>query len=77
MGVALEAGKLSAVAWLGRGSALRAALGVLVAVLIALNAIGAYGCRAKAHIGHALDGNLAVAGRAADVDSESAFREAS
>jgi hypothetical protein len=46
MGAALELGKLSAVAWLGlrRGSRpLRVALGVLVSVLMALNAIGAYG----------------------------------
>src|SRR6266436_1063694 len=45
MGVALEVGKLSAVAWLGhqRGTAswrLRAALAVLVAVLMGLNAVG-------------------------------------
>src|SRR5215470_17578014 len=43
MGVALELGKLSAVAWLGRYGgtpALRAALVVLVAVLMGLNAIG-------------------------------------
>ena len=48
MGVALEVGKLCAVAWLGHHSGvaswrLRAALGGLVAVLMGLNAIGAYG----------------------------------
>jgi hypothetical protein len=47
MGVALEAGKLSVVAWLGRYRTapwrLRTALVALVAVLMALNAIGAYG----------------------------------
>jgi hypothetical protein len=72
MGVALELGKLSAVACLGRryGSApLRVALVALVAVLMALNAIGAYGFLAKAHIGHAVGGETAVAGRAADVDA--------
>jgi hypothetical protein len=72
MGVALELGKLSAVACLGRryGSApLRAALVALVAVLMALNAIGAYGFLAKAHIGHAVAGETAVAGRAAEVDA--------
>jgi hypothetical protein len=71
MGVALELGKLSAVACLGRryGSpALRAGLVVLVAVLMGLNAIGAYGFLAKAHIGHAVAGETAVAGRAADID---------
>jgi hypothetical protein len=71
MGVALELGKLSAVAALGhlQGGRLKATLVALVAVLMGLNAIGAYGFLAKAHIGHALDGNLAVAGRAADVDA--------
>src|SRR5262245_49456323 len=72
MGVALELGKLSAVAWLGRYGgkpALRAALVVLVAVLMGLNAIGAYGFLAKAHIGHAIAGETAVAGRAAEVDA--------
>jgi hypothetical protein len=73
MGVALELGKLSAVACLGRryGSAsLRAALVVLVAVLMGLNAIGAYGFLAKAHIGHQVEGDVAVAGRAANVDAK-------
>src|SRR5258707_6967107 len=72
MGIALEAGKLSAVAWLGhqRGTAskpLRAALALLVAVLMGLNAIGCYGFLAKAHIGHQVGGDGAVAGRAADI----------
>jgi uncharacterized protein HemX len=72
MGIALELGKLSAVACLGRryGSpALRAALVALVTVLMGLNAIGAYGFLAKAHIGHAVAGETAVAGRAAEVDA--------
>jgi hypothetical protein len=46
--VALECGKLSAVAWLGRqhgaeSRPLKAALVALVATLMALNAIGSYG----------------------------------
>jgi hypothetical protein len=72
MGVALELGKLSAVAWLGRyggAPALRAALIVLVAVLMGLNAIGAYGFLAKAHLDHAVAGDVAVASRVADVDA--------
>jgi hypothetical protein len=72
MGVALELGKLSAVACLGRryGSpVLRAALIILIAVLMGLNAIGAYGFLAKAHIEHAVAGETAVAGRAADIDA--------
>jgi len=34
-----------------------------------LNAIGAYGFLAKAHIGHALAGDLAVPARAADIEA--------
>jgi hypothetical protein len=73
MGIALELGKLSAVAWLGhqRGTApwwLRAALSVLILVLMGLNAVGCYGFLAKAHIGHQVEGDVAVAGRAADID---------
>src|SRR5262249_7885511 len=48
---------------------LKAALTVLVAVLMALNAIGAYGFLAKSHIGHAVDGDVAAAGRAADIEA--------
>jgi hypothetical protein len=71
MGVALEIGKLTAVATLPslhRGP-LKAALVALVAVLMGLNAIGAYGFLAKAHIGHALAGDLAVSARSADADA--------
>src|SRR6266404_2951090 len=70
MGVALEIGKLCAVAalpTLHRGT-LKAALAVLVAVLMGLNAVGCYGFLAKAHIGHQVDGDVAVAGRAADIE---------
>jgi hypothetical protein len=72
MGVALEAGKLSIVAALPtlRRSPLKVALVTLVAVLMALNAVGAYGFLAKAHIGHALAGDLAVSGRAAAIDAK-------
>jgi hypothetical protein len=77
MGVALERGKLSAVACLGRryGSApLRVALVALIAVLMGLNAIGAYGFLAKARIGDAIAGETAVAGRAAEVDARLAMQ---
>jgi hypothetical protein len=69
MGIALEVGKLSAVAWLGRhqGTALKAALGVLVAVLMALNAVGAYGFLAQAHIAHAVAGEVTTVTRGAEV----------
>jgi hypothetical protein len=73
MGIALELGKLSAVAWLGRhretGWRLRAALVGLVAVLMALNAVGCYGYLARAHIEHAVSGDISAAGRAADVEA--------
>ncbi len=74
MGIALEAGKLSAVAWLGhqRGTAskpLRAALALLVAVLMGLNAIGCYGFLAKAHIGHQVEGETAIGARAPDIEA--------
>jgi hypothetical protein len=74
MGVAIELGKLSAVAWLGhqRGSAswgLKASLTILVLVLMTLNAVGAFGFLSKAHIASALAGDLAVAGRSADTEA--------
>jgi len=74
MGIALEAGKLAAVAWLGHqhGTAswrLRAALTLLVAVLMGLNAVGCYGFLARAHIGHQVEGETAIGGRMADVEA--------
>jgi hypothetical protein len=60
------------VAWLGRyhGSmALRAALIVLVAVLMALNAVGAYAFLSKAHIDHAVAGEVTTLARDADVEA--------
>jgi hypothetical protein len=71
MGIALEAGKLTAVAALPtlRWDLLKGALVALVAVLMGLNAIGAYGFLAKAHIGHELAGETAVAGRSADIEA--------
>jgi hypothetical protein len=74
MGVALELGKLRAVTWIGRnGSAstwgLTGALTVLVLVLMGLNVVGAFGFLAKAHIGHQVDGDVAVAGRGADIEA--------
>jgi hypothetical protein len=73
MGVALELGKLSAVAWLGHqrssGLALKTSLAMLVLVLMTLNAIGCFGYLSRAHIASALAGDLAVAGRGADTDA--------
>jgi hypothetical protein len=72
LGVAFEIGKLSAVAWLGHRNgarALRLALAALVAVLMVLNSIGVYGFLSRAHIEHALTGDLTVTSKAATVDA--------
>ena len=79
MGVAFEVAKLSAVAWLGRcgrgGSrSLAASLGVLVALLIGLNSIGVYGFLAKAHIQHAVAGEIGVDARTAEVGARIAVQ---
>jgi hypothetical protein len=81
MGVALELGKLSAVAWLGRAGCavhparpLKTAVGMLIGVLMALNAIGAYGFLARAHIAQELVGSLNVAGRTADVEARTTLQ---
>jgi len=74
MGLALELGKLRAVTWIGRNASapwwgLKGALTVLVLVLMGLNVIGAFGFLAKAHIGHQVEGETAVAGRAAAIEA--------
>ncbi|HEY6259919.1 MAG TPA: hypothetical protein VIY51_29425 [Xanthobacteraceae bacterium] len=69
LGIAFELGKLSAVAWLGRhgSGALRAALVVLVAILMVLNSIGVYGFLSRAHIEHTQASDLTVSAHQADV----------
>src|SRR5215470_9488963 len=72
-GIALELGKLRAVTWIGRNSlsptwGLKGALAVLVIFLMGLNVVGAFGFLAKAHIGHEVEGDIAVASRAADIE---------
>jgi hypothetical protein len=79
MGAALELGKLSAVAWLGHrhrsaSPALKASLMMLVAILMALNAIGCFGYLSRAHIASSLAGDLAVAGRGADIEARLAMQ---
>jgi hypothetical protein len=73
MGIALEVAKLSAVAWLGRSyktpRTLKAAIVTLVATLMGLNFIGAYGFLARAHLEHVTAGEAAVSIRQADVDA--------
>ncbi len=79
LGIAFEIGKLSAVAWLGQrlGTAsLRLAITALVAVLMGLNSVGVYGFLSRAHIEHALAGDLAVSGAAATVDAKIEARAA-
>ena len=69
LGVVLEAGKLRAVALIGMGRGsrrLRLFLVAAVATLMGLNAVGAYGFLAKAHIAAAVAGETAVAVRIAD-----------
>src|SRR5882762_6195479 len=76
MGVALEIGKLCAVAalpTLHRGT-LKAALAVLVAVLMGLNAVGCYGFLAKAQIGHQVEGETVVSARAANIEARLAVQ---
>jgi hypothetical protein len=71
MGVALEIGKLSGVAWLGRRYAaprpIKVAVTALVGTLMAINAIGAYGFLAHAHLTQAVAGQVAVNANAAAV----------
>ena len=73
MGVALEAAKLSAVAWLGRRYAtsrwIKGAIVTLVVTLMSLNAIGCYGFLAKAQIDHAVAGETQVADHAARINA--------
>jgi hypothetical protein len=79
LGVAFEIGKLSAVAWLGHrnGAApLRLALAALVAVLMVLNSIGVYGFLSRAHLEHALAGDMTVSSKAATVDARREAKQA-
>ncbi len=76
MGMALEVGKLSAVAALPtlRRGGLKTALGILVAVLMLLNAVGCFGFLSKAHIGHQVEGETVVSARAADIEARLAVQ---
>jgi hypothetical protein len=78
LGVALEIGKLSAVAWLGQrhasSRALRSALVALVGVLMALSSVGTFGFLSRAHLEHALAGDLTVASHAAETDARISVR---
>src|SRR5436190_8387743 len=69
MGTAFEGAKLSAVALLGHrcvaSGALQFAIGMLIAALMALNGVGAYGFLARAQITHAVADEIQVADHAA------------
>jgi hypothetical protein len=71
MGAAMEFGKLAGVTWLARRYAaplaIKVAIIVLVTVLMALNAVGAYGFLAHAHINAAVTAEMPIATRTADV----------
>jgi hypothetical protein len=77
MGGFLESCKLSGAAWLGLGYGprwLRGVVAVLVAVLMGLNAVGDYGFLVRAHVGHGVEGHVAVAARLADIDGRIALQ---
>jgi hypothetical protein len=79
MGTVLEAGKLRAIALIGMGRGswrVRSGLVAMVVVLMCLNAIGAYGFLAKAHIGHQVESDVVVTARLADVDGRIAVQAA-
>jgi hypothetical protein len=79
MGVALELGKLSAIAWLGHqrrsaSRALKLSITVLVTVLMTLNAVGCFGYLSRAHIAQAVAGDVGVTGRSADIEARLAMQ---
>jgi len=79
MGAVLEAGKLVSVAWLGHHwctapRPLRAVLVAGVTRLMVINAIGVFGFLTRAHLDHAVAGDLVVAGHAAEVDARLAVQ---
>jgi hypothetical protein len=70
MGVALEFGKLSAIAWLGHGHGtgpFRIVMTTLVAMLMALSSTGSFGFLSNAHIARVTADRATVDSRAADV----------
>jgi hypothetical protein len=72
MGVALEGSKLAAIGWLGRrqgATPLRAVIVALVAIMMALSGIGAFGFLSSAHIDHVASHRAAVDQRAAEIEA--------
>jgi len=73
MGMALEVGKLVATAWLRENWctapwALRAGLAAMIAVLMALNAVGVFGFLTRAHLERQLAIEVVAADRAAEIE---------
>jgi hypothetical protein len=74
MGMALEVGKLVATAWLRENWraapwALRTGLAAMIAVLMALNAVGVFGFLTRAHLERQLAIEVVAADRAAEIDA--------
>ena len=74
MGTALEVGKLVATAWLRENwrtapSALRTGLAAMIAVLMALNAVGVFGFLTRAHLERQLAIEVVAADRAAEIEA--------
>jgi len=74
MGTALEVGKLVATAWLRENWrtapwALRTGLAAMIAVLMALNAVGVFGFLTRAHLERQLAIEVVAADRAAEIDA--------
>jgi hypothetical protein len=78
MGIALEAGKLSATAWLGRRRfapiTLRVAVAALVLVLTMMNSIEVFGALSQATLAHAVAGKALVDHHAAQADADIAVQ---
>jgi len=74
MGMALEVGKLVATAWLRENWrtapwALRTGLAAMIAVLMALNAVGVFGFLSRAHLERQLAIEVVAADRAAEIEA--------
>jgi hypothetical protein len=78
MGVALEIGKLSGVAWLGRcrhtPTVLKVAMATLVVVLMGLNSVGCYGFLVEAHVSHMTVDEAVIARHTAQVEASIAVQ---
>jgi hypothetical protein len=74
MGAALEGGKLVAAAWLRAHwrtapRSLRAILVVMVAALMAINAVGVFGYLSRAHLDQLARTELGIAGQSSDLEA--------